>query len=89
MASATTVSSPQRISWLRRWWSRSSKGESPTVQTATVTAPSPVTHSCDLCGFTSRLRGVVYDHIKFTHKEVLDRNGHICEQAQGAQSPSQ
>ena len=87
MASATTVSSPQRISWLRRWLSRPSKAESPTVKTATVSAPPPVSYSCDLCGFTSK-RGAVYDHIKATHKEVLDRNGHICEQAQGTQSPS-
>lgn len=88
MASATTVSSPQRISWLRRWLSRPSKAESPTVKTATVSAPPPVSHSCDLCGFTSRLRGTVYDHIKSTHKEVFDRNGHICEQDQDAPPPS-
>lgn len=88
MASPTTVSSPQHISWLRRWFLRPSKAESPTVKAVAVTAPPPVSYSCDLCGVTSRLRGVVYDHIKSTHKEVLDRNGHVCEQAQGAQSPS-
>jgi hypothetical protein len=37
------------------------------------------TYHCDLCGFASTLRGRVYDHIKGSHHEVIDRNGHIRE----------
>jgi hypothetical protein len=37
---------------------------------------------CQECGFSSKLRGVVYDHIKSFHKEILDRHGRISEQVQ-------
>jgi len=35
---------------------------------------------CAECRFGSKLRGAVYDHIKASHEDVLDRNGRIVEE---------
>jgi hypothetical protein len=47
-----------------------------------ASAPPPTRHrnySCDLCGFAAKNRGLVYDHLKTSHSNVMDRNGHIRE----------
>lgn len=36
-------------------------------------------YNCDLCGFAAKHRGLVYDHLKTSHSDVMDRNGHIRE----------
>ncbi len=79
MASANRESSPQGVPWYKRLFARPSRGARPEPSVAKPAAsPAPaMIHFCDLCDFSAKVRGTVYDHIKSVHKDVLDRNGHI------------
>jgi hypothetical protein len=59
----------------------SSKAARPTERNGNDTAAARprVTYNCKLCGVASSVRGVVYDHIRHTHPDILDRNGNINE----------
>lgn len=79
----------ERLPWYRRWFSRSSSqsgvarataGNPTTSKPSTASRPAaPVTYHCKVCGFAAKSRGLVYDHIKATHRDVIDRNGNIAE----------
>lgn len=84
MASAKTAKLP----WYKRWFSRPSPDVRVSVA-AEIPARTPPMFYCDICGFAAKIRGVVYDHIKGSHKSVLDRHGRIREQPEGQQSSLQ
>ena len=75
MSNATTTNG--RVPWYRRWFG----GASGAATGAAHAAPAvpKILYACDQCGFSAKLRGVVYDHIKSFHREILDRHGHITE----------
>jgi hypothetical protein len=91
VASAKLEPSKNQLPWYKRWFSGSSQqvvAQRPAANGGPVSVAAPIIFSCELCGFSGKIRGVVYDHIKSAHKEVLDRNGRIREQPQGQQPPS-
>ena len=77
------------VGWLRNAMTgRSGDGTQGGGKTgAPVTIPR-IMFNCDLCGVASKIRGVVYDHIKTVHPTVLDRNGHIRENREDELKPT-
>jgi hypothetical protein len=61
------------------WYRRLFGGGGGAVAAKAAPRPPQVLYACDQCGFSAKMRGVVYDHIKGLHKEILDRHGHITE----------
>lgn len=77
MASSTTT----RLPWYKRLFSRSAPKPAAAKPAPTT---GTTTYYCEVCGFANRHRGAVFDHIKVTHKDVLDRHGRIREQPQNS-----
>jgi len=76
MKSTDSASGNGQVPWYRRLFGGGATAKAPA---APARAPRPVTYYCTDCRFASKIRGVVYDHIKSFHKDVLDRHGHIEE----------
>ena len=80
-----------KLPWYKRWISRSpeqvgrKQNDAKSSAVAAPSTPHP-TYYCEVCGYAAKIRGDVYDHIKSSHKEVLDRHGHIREQPHSPQS---
>lgn len=80
-----------RLPWYKRWFSNSSEpigrteGDAKSSTVAAVSTPRP-TYYCDVCGYAAKIRDDVFHHIKSSHKDVLDRHGHIREQPQSTRS---
>lgn len=83
MASTTSASGNGRLPWYRRLFG--GRSATPSVAVHAVPPRPRTLYVCRDCRFESNLRGVVYDHIKSFHKDVLDRHGHIEEAAQSMQ----
>jgi hypothetical protein len=78
MASTTST----RLPWYKRLFSRSAPAAPAPAQPPPKV--SKVTYYCDVCGFADRNRGIVFEHVKVTHKDVLDRHSRIREQPQSS-----
>ena len=81
MNTPNSAATNQRLPWYRRLFGGGA--QTATVAKAPPTSPR-VLYACKQCGFSAKLRGAVYDHIKSSHKDDLDRNGHITENPQSA-----
>jgi len=93
MASSTPRVSEGRPPWYVRWFSRRTArltaappngGGVRSERDPAAPAHPPVMYRCDLCGLSAKSRTYVFDHFKMAHREVFDRNGHICEETEEA-----
>lgn len=79
MASSIAASEKRRLPWYRRLFGGQNASAVSAGPAAGPGAQARAMFVCTDCGFESKLRGVVYDHVKSFHKDVLDRHGHIDE----------
>lgn len=73
---------PAKVGFLERL--KSLFGSIGASRSAQVSSQNLRVYWCDLCGPVRKSvsRNLVFDHLKKVHPDVIDRNRHICEEAE-------